>query len=424
MPQNIEHIAINDLLGKPPGWLLRSGITLVFLIVIGALLLAAFIRYPDELRGEAVIQREQAPIHIASSISAPLDTLFYADGDTIQSQQIIGVLKSEEDWKEVLALERLLDNDLSNQILRSNYSQLGSLQGMYANWVAAVSAYSHFLKNNGLEAQLQAIQNEIAHTNKLIKTSEEQVVLLNQQIRLEEEDYKRHLQLAKAGAISSQTLEEKEKACLAIQERKILLKSNLIRHELKINQLLQQSQEMGRMNKDQIFELKQTCIKLKEDLAGQIQSWKERFLLVAPSAGYLVFSTHVAEKQLVNAGNPLFSIQPTNAQQTPLLAKIKVPAKGIGKINIGDRVVIHLDAYPEKEFGVISSKLQYIASLPEASQEGESYYHLNAPLEEPLLTNYGKLLPANISNMGTGIVITKDRSVLDRIFEQILNLIK
>ena len=197
MPQNIEHIAINDLLGKPPGWLLRSGITLVFLIVIGALLLAAFIRYPDELRGEAVIQREQAPIHIASSISAPLDTLFYADGDTIQSQQIIGVLKSEEDWKEVLALERLLDNDLSNQILRSNYSQLGSLQGMYANWVAAVSAYSHFLKNNGLEAQLQAIQNEIAHTNKLIKTSEEQVVLLNQQIRLEEEDYKRHLQLAK-----------------------------------------------------------------------------------------------------------------------------------------------------------------------------------------------------------------------------------
>ena len=40
---------IDDLIGIAPNWLLKSGITIVFLVTAVILTLSAFIKYPDKI---------------------------------------------------------------------------------------------------------------------------------------------------------------------------------------------------------------------------------------------------------------------------------------------------------------------------------------------------------------------------------------
>lgn len=426
MPQNPDHIAVNDLLGRPPGWMLHSGITLVFLIVAGALTISAYIHYPDELNGRAVIQYEQAPVMVAPITTAILDTLFHVDGDAVKTEQLLGVLQSDANWREVLDLDKFLseldNNELPEQL--PVFQNLGVLQSVYANWVASASGLKQFESNNGIQRQHTTIVNEIAYTRDLIKITENRLALLDEQIALETTDYNRQTLLAEQGVISTQDYENKKKAWLAIRQQRENQEANLVQYRLKINQLEQQSDNLHRGGKDDSFTLRQNYIRANKELNGQIQSWKERYLLVAPLSGQLVFATDIIEKQIAQAGQTLFSIQPELAKETSLIARINIPAQGLGKIAVGDKIVLRLDAYPEKEFGTVNTQLDHIAALPQVDNNGQSFYQLEASISKPIETNYGKILPLEILMSGTGTVITKDRSVLDRVFEQLLDLMK
>lgn len=423
MPQQSDQIAVNDLLGKPPGWLLRSGITLIFFIVTGILILSAFIHYPDELTGEAIIQHEQAPIAITPRVTAPLDTLLVKDGDAVAFNQLLGVLKNESSWRQVLALDSLLSNNEFDFTPGPVFDQLGSLQGTYAERLAVQNAYHHLLTNGGVDKQVQTTSKEINYTAELITTTRKQLALLDQQINLETKDYQRQLALAKENVISERDSEEKEKAWLAAKERRVLLEASIIQYQLRADQLKQQRFNTSQAYHDQLFELQQTYEKLTKNLTGQIQVWKEQFLLRSPMEGQVIFNGHIVEKQLIQSGENLLAVQPAMAEQTPLVARINVPVGGIGKIASGDKVIIRLDAYPENEYGVIVTTLAHISALPQATQNGETLYALEAPLPKPLQTNFGKQLPLQLTRLGTGTVITKDRSVLSRIFEQLYSLI-
>ncbi len=66
--------AIEDMLGNPPGWLLRAGIggiALVFLLVLG---LTAFIRYPDKLAAPFLLQTRTVPLLLQVNPGDIIDT--------------------------------------------------------------------------------------------------------------------------------------------------------------------------------------------------------------------------------------------------------------------------------------------------------------------------------------------------------------
>lgn len=426
MPQNADHIAVNDLLGRPPGWLLHSGITLVFCVVVGALILSAFIKYPDELSGASVIQYEQTSINISSAVTAVLDTVLVPDGEIVQASELIGILQSDADWKELLDLDTLLDEISKKTPFKylPSFQHLGAIQANYARWSVAASTYHQYVNNSGLVEQRKAIDREIKYTRQLIKIATDQLLLLDQQIELETSDYNRHKTLLEEGVISLQKYEEKKKTWLAILQQRENLEADLVRYELTINQLQQQNEKLTRTNKDEVFAKTQSFNQLTEELKGQLQAWKERFLIVAPTSGELIYLGNIVEKQLINSGVPLFAIQPSAAEETQLLAKLEIPAQGLGKITIGEPIIIRLDAYPYNEFGVLNTSVKKIAALPSTDEEGTTFYQVIGLLDRPLITSYGKQLPNDIIMSGTGTVITKDRSVLDRVFEQLLDIIK
>jgi multidrug resistance efflux pump len=426
MPQVSQDIAVTDLLGRPPGWLLRSGISLVFIVVVLGLLISAFIHYPDRLTGQVVLGYERPPVALSPLVAAPIDTVLIQDRDTVTINQLLAVLDSDADWQEVLRLDNLLEeytlNDNDGPI--ASFIHLGTLQSGYIAWANALQAYQHYWKNNGLQNQSRAIEDEKQYTQDLIRIGEGQLDLLDKQIDIETSDYIRQRTLADQGVISIQEIEEKEKSWLGIRQQRESMAAGLVQYHLKISALKHQQKTLGIDHKDALFNLKQRVTLSGEELRGQLQNWKEQRLIKAPITGQVVFPTQLIEKEILVVGQPLLSLIPLGNEQKVLTARLRLAAQGLGKIIPGDRLIIQLDAYPQQEYGTISTRIQHITALPQSNADGQAFYQISALIAQPITTSYGKHLPAKVLMSGTGTVITANRSLLARVFEQLLSLIE
>ena len=160
------------------------------------------------------------------------------------------------------------------------------------------------------------------------------------------------------------------------------------------------------------------------------------------------YRPNVKDNQSVSVGDTLlFEIDNSRNQMTPVLANVKgrayllkglesnpkafmlvvlpvvtsyevqlkLPTKGIGKVKLGQRVLIRLDAYPSNEFGFIEGR---IASLVPVSLD--NHYRANVKLTNGLITNTGQVLPVQPLLQGVAEVMLDDKRLLDRIFSTII----
>lgn len=90
-----------------------------------------------------------------------------------------------------------------------------------------------------------------------------------------------------------------------------------------------------------------------------IENWQQSNLLKAPQSGIVTFNTFWKRNQFVNTGDKVFAIVSGHPGQ--LIGKIKVPASGSGKIQIGQMVNIKVSNYPYLEYGVLQGKTRNIS---------------------------------------------------------------
>ena len=102
-----------------------------------------------------------------------------------------------------------------------------------------------------------------------------------------------------------------------------------------------------------------------------------------------------------------------------VIGKAFLPALNSGKVQTGLRVNIQLDGYPYQEFGVLPGKVERIAPVPE-----QETYLLEIELSDSLLTSYGRTIPFSQELSGTARIITEDRRILERVFDQMISLLK
>ncbi|WP_289307795.1 HlyD family efflux transporter periplasmic adaptor subunit, partial [uncultured Phocaeicola sp.] len=113
--------------------------------------------------------------------------------------------------------------------------------------------------------------------------------------------------------------------------------------------------------------------------------------------------------QNVEAGETMFVIVP-HAAALPV-GKALLPMEGIGKVQIGQRVIIRLPAFPEQEFGTVEGSVESISPVPD--EQGR--FVLEIALPQGLTTRYGKELPLIKTMTGTASVVTKEKSLLSRL---------
>jgi multidrug efflux pump subunit AcrA (membrane-fusion protein) len=122
--------------------------------------------------------------------------------------------------------------------------------------------------------------------------------------------------------------------------------------------------------------------------------------------------------QEVKAGEEVFSIRPTSTEKisndtATIFCKTILEAQYAAKVQVGQRVVIKLAAYPFERYGILQAKVAAISPLPK-----EDKFTVTLALTNGLVTNYHKTLDFKPQMQGSAEIITEDLRLLERLFYQ------
>ncbi len=412
------------MLGNPPKWIIKWGMSLIFLVVILFIGMAWLIKYPDIIQAKVTVLTENPAIRIVAFKSGKVKELLVKNHQAVKQGSLLAVLDSPVNKEDVLILEAYLaeleGKKHPEEYVRIAFPQnvkLGELQKPYASLVQRIEDFHHFLDQPGYYDKIDALKQQIEHGLKLNKSLKKQQQTFAKEVQIAEVDFIRYSKLKEAGVISNQELEQKETAYLQYQRQLDNFEGQIVNNQLQIEQL-----------KTQIIDIRQSygdglntkALKIREDiklLKSQIESWKQIHLIKSPIEGRINYAKVWSANQFIPSGEELFTVIPSKGAGK-VVAKALLPIENSGKVKSGQQVNLRLDGFPYQEFGMVRSEVVRIALIPE-----EETYTAELALPNPLITTYGKTIPFSQEMQGIGRVITEDRRIIHRIFEKVWSLI-
>jgi multidrug resistance efflux pump len=226
---------------------------------------------------------------------------------------------------------------------------------------------------------------------------------------LSEKDYLRDKGLYENKVISDREFEAKKKDYLSILNNHESMKITAANARIQINDIeknilqlqIQDYQEQVKLN----YELKKSI----NFLLSEIDLWKQRYVIESPVVGKISFFDVWVANQNIKNGDALFYIIPTQTQK--FIGKCVLPSANSGKIALGQKVNVKLDNYPYHENGMLQGRVASISEVP-----SKNAYAVDVILDQGLKTSYNKTLAYKEQMSGQADIITKNISVMDRIF--------
>lgn len=416
---------IDQILGNPPGWILRWGLTLVLVAVGIFLVISWLIKYPDNIAAPVVITTENPAIRVVSRISGKIDHLLVQDIQKVEKGEILAILNAPASWQDVEALATLMEDieevkqprDLIN-INLVDYWRLGAMQNAYATISQKIKDLRYYLIQEGTLNKIHSLENQIEKSKQLSRALQEQKKTLTQEMGLAYKNYQRNKQLHEEGVISTIEFEAIETNYLQYKRQLDNLDMQCINNEVSREQLRAQILELEQLRLDGVTNRMLSITEDRQRIESQIDSWKQNYLIMAPIAGKVSMSKIWSEQQYVGANQEVFTIVPGGGAGK-IIGKANLPVAGSGKVQLHQKANISLDGFPYQEFGVIQATVKQIALVPQ-----EDTYALEIELPEKLITTYGKEIPFRQELKGTANIVTVEKRIIHRIFEKILNILK
>lgn len=409
---------LQDFLTTPPGWLLRSGMGVLFSMAVAGFAMTWFIRYPDQLEATATVRTSQAPVDIFAPWGGRIDTFLSEDQQFVRQGQGLCMVQNAAKLSDIIKLERLISGGHPAIQPENQNLQLGEIQSIYAAWLLAKENFYEFTRQAYTSEQIRALEKEVAAAEELSQALQRRKALYQEELALAAAEYERSRKLHLQHVISDQELEAQKTKWLQARRYAQSMEEEAIQNRIRSGQLrtqqanLMAERQMGM--EERTRSLQQATLQVK----GAIDQWRHQYVLTAPIDGMLSWKTGVSEGQYLPGGASPGTIIP--AQGLGLVAICAIPVAGAGRVRPGNQVLVDLDAFPPEEFGRLEGKVKTIARLPDANREGAFFYQIEAALPDTLRTSYGKILPFRQNMTGTARIFTKDRRLLERLLGKIL----
>ena len=404
---------LQDFLTTPPGWLLRSGMGVLFSMAVAGFAMTWFIRYPDQLEATATVRTSQAPVDIFAPGGGRIDTFLSEDQQFVRQGQGLCMVQNAAKLSDIIKLERLISGGHPAIQPENQNLQLGEIQSIYAAWLLAKENLYEFTRQAYTSEQIRALEKEVASAEELSQALQRRKALYQEELALAAAEYERSRKLHLQHVISDQELEAQKTKWLQARRYAQSMEEEAIQNRIRSGQLrtqqanLMAERQMGM--EERTRSLQQATLQVK----GAIDQWRHQYVLTAPIDGMLSWKTGVSEGQYLPGGASPGTIIP--AQGLGLVAICAIPVAGAGRVRPGNQVLVDLDAFPPEEFGRLEGKVKTIARLPDANREGAFFYQIEAALPDTLRTSYGKILPFRQNMTGTARIFTKDRRLLERL---------
>ena len=428
--QDPEEIRLNEnrelqqILGDPPRKLLRWGNTFIFVGVMVMLALGWLVKYPDVISSKVILATQQPPIKVFAEVSGKLSEFRVQDNQKVNEGTILAILDNPANWKDVEVLDSFLvkiQNAYSDRQIRKidipRDLKLGYLQNVYTDFSKSFDEHIFFLKNDNTFSKVDNLNDQIKKLEELGDSLKSQTRTLQKVVDLSQKEIARNEELKEIGGVTETQIEAAEAEYLRSQRQLETLNNEIINNNLQVErtrmQILENKQRYSQGKSSGIFSIQEDIQKIR----GEVDNWKKMFLIKAPITGQVSLTKFRSTQQFINQNEELLTIVPESASE--IIAKGTLPLFGSGKVRPDMRANIRFDAYPYQEFGSVQCKVNNISLVP----QGEGYVvELSVP--QPLKTTYFKTIPFQQEMQGTANIITKDRRILERVFDQVLSIIR
>ncbi len=420
-----EQNEIDQILGHPPNWLLRWGLSLLFVAAIIFTFLAWLIKYPDIISTEVQILTDNPAIRIVPTTSGKIQEMFVENQELVDKGTLLAVLENPIKRMDIIHLvdllaqvEKMEQPQDYLQIQLSETLYLGSMQLLYADLVQQIKHYKHYLSQTNQQRKSKILLNQINHQLSINQTIKKQQQTLEKELVLAKKNYLRNEKLQQEGVISDLDLEQTEAVYLQHQRQLDNFEMQIFNNKVQVEQLQTQIIDLQQSNIDRKSEQILTIQEIVQTLKSQIDSWKQTYLITAPIKGKVSFNKIWSVNQYARAGEELFTLVPI-AGAGKIIARALLPVDNSGKVEVGQVVNIRLNGYPYQEYGILKSSVKQVSLIPEKGQ-----YIVELTMPATLKTSYNRIIPFSQEMKGVSNIITEDRRILERIFDRVWNIVK
>ena len=421
---------VQEVMGAIPSWILRWGITVLFLVVLILIVGSCFFKYPDVIVSEMILTGRDPVAQIVARASGKISKLYISDGQTVISHAPLAVIENPASTDDVFYLKELLnrypgmpDSFLIYYNRRNGGSRekaelsLGDIQSAWTSFLNTLHEYENYYTFDYYPKRISATRDQIRKYHNYYQNQQRQQAVLEAQFALAAQQYSRDSLLFAREVISPSEHEMSRNAFL--QSRYTLENgyAGLENLQIQIGELEVNLLDMELQQAERESLLLQNYRTIAEQLLNAINSWELNYCLSSPIEGKVAFTRYWSENQSVSVGDNVFTVVPDRDNE--LIGKALLPLHRSGKVKTGQRVIIRFVNFPDQEFGIVNGTVHSISLVP-----SENSCYVEIALPDGLTTNYRKTLPVTHEMRASAEIVTDDLRLIERFLMPIKKVLK
>ena len=409
---------VQDILNRPPNWMVRWGTILLVFLVLATVVMSYFIKYPEVIGGSAIISSKNPPVYLRSKVAGRMEQLLVANGEEVSFDQIVAELENPVPSASIVELRAFISDartfmaDSTHRVNKiDEATNLFDAANDYLLLKNKIDQYYYFLFEDGADEQLADLDFKLQQNRNLREVSKKEATLIDNDIANAFEKYNMKKQEYDQGFSTKLEMLNAQGEYNQVLKTKESINKGLIQADLTVHDFESQIREFRISRARESSNARAELEGLISNLENYVISWEQDFTLKAPTDGRLEYLGRIKNNQIIDPGKDLFAIIPPEGD---LEVEVEIAAAGFGRVKEGQKVKLSINNYPANEYGTLNGLVSELPSLP-----GSDGYRIKVDLPNGMVSSYGIPLTYSPEMTAQAEVITEDLRLIERFFSSL-----
>ena len=408
-----------EVLGRPPSWLVRWGKTVVFIVLVVFAWLGWIVRYPDVVPARIVLATLSPPVPIIAPVAGNIGRLRVHEQQAIAAGDLIVTIDNAANTDAVLRLRDWIRETrnlpapaqaLARRVAHERL-ELGDLQADFAALQRAYDEREFGVELRAPDRDRARVLAERAQHERLLADQQRQADTIEHELTLLDVDFARNKELQARQLVPMKAVEDKERELLQLRRSVAANDADRTQTQIRIAELDRTLEQLGITEQRDSAQTSMSLIAAYQKLLGSVDEWDKRYALRAPQAGRISFTKSASERRFVNQNEEVATLVPDGGHA--IVGRLALPEQNSGRVKIGQRVYIRLDGFPFQEYGTIEGRVKQIALVPR-----DGRYAIDVELPQQMTTTFRRQVELRQEMQGDAGVVTENLRVIQRLFHQ------
>lgn len=353
----------SDMLGDMPNWLIHTGSYIVYGLIAVLLVGSCVFKYPDIVTTNVSIDDYSKTDWIMANEDGIIDEFFVSDGAKVKKNDTLGIIRNTASLDDVKRFCKVLTR---------------------VEWFYRTEDLSYLE-----EYPFDLIMGEMSSS------------------------YEQFTEAVRANVFAMKYNAYNHRRSYMQQELKILMKDS-VKNELAILNAKRNLFEMELEHKQVTVQNKRLLELAYERMVNSLKSWENRYLIKSTNDGSVLLGKGWSINNHVSVGDTICSV--ISEYKGHPKGHIKLSQHQVADIAIGDKVNIELSKFPSHTYGYLLGEVSSVSYVP-----SNKTYAVEVELPDGMYTTSKLEVDYEVGLVGKAEIITSSRSILSRIFGQIIN---